>query len=182
MNTSNIKNIEAIVAVDEHFGLAKDGAIPWKNKEDMKFFKDKTLDNIVVMGSKTLLSLPNRAPLANRFNIVLTNNKETFVPGYLNYGNIVFYTHSEFIDYINNIQTNKIFFVIGGKQIYDLLLPLCNKIWLSIIPGNYNCDLKLTNLSDNSFDKFLEYYHIVETKIIPKTFTLYCLELQKQNK
>jgi len=176
MNSYNIKNIEAIVAVDEHFGLAKDGAIPWKNKEDMKFFKDKTIDNIVVMGSNTLMSLPNRAPLANRFNIVLTNNKDKFVHGYLAYGNIVFYNYTELLDYIHNVQTNKTIYVIGGKQIYDLLLPLCNKIWLSIIPGNYHCDIKLTNISDNSLDILLEDYDIVETDFIPKTFVLHCLQ------
>jgi dihydrofolate reductase len=168
--------MEAIVAVDEHFGLAKDGAIPWKNKEDMKFFKDKTIDNIVVMGSNTLLSLPNRAPLANRFNIVLTNNKDKFVHGYLAYGNIVFYNYTELLDYIHNVQTNKTIYVIGGKQIYDLLLPLCNKIWLSIIPGNYHCDIKLTNISDNSLDILLEDYDIVENDFIPKTFVLHCLQ------
>lgn len=180
LNIYNVKNIEAIVALDEHFGLAKDGTIPWKNKEDMKFFKDKTVDNIVVMGSTTLLSLPNRAPLANRFNIVLTNNKDKFVPGYFIYGNIVFYNYFEFLEYIYNIQTNKTIYIIGGKQIYDLLLPLCQKIWLSIIPGNYNCDVKLTSMSDNSFDTLLDDYEVVETNVVkPETFVLYCLQKQK---
>lgn len=172
-------NIEAIVALDEHFGLAKDGAIPWKNKEDMKFFKDKTINNIVVMGINTLLSLPNRMPLADRFNIVLTNNKDKFVPGYFIYGNIVFYNYPQFIDYINHIQTNKTIYIIGGKQIYDLLFPLCNKIWLSIIPGNYHCDVKLTSISDNSFDILLDNYDVVEPNDVkPKTFILYCLQKQ----
>lgn len=176
-------NIEAIVAVDEHFGLAKDGAIPWKNKEDMKFFKNKTLDNIVVMGSTTLLSLPNRAPLLNRFNIVLTNNKDKFVTGYLAYGNIVFYNYFEFLEYMYNIQTNKTIYIIGGKQIYDLLFPLCNKIWLSVIPGNYDCDIKLTSISNNALNNLLDNYDIVETDTKqPETFTLYCLQKQQSIK
>ena len=55
--------IEAIVAVDNKYGLAKNGNIPWKSKTDMTFFKNKTINNVVVMGTKTFLSLPKGAPL-----------------------------------------------------------------------------------------------------------------------
>ena len=52
--------------------LAKNDTIPWKSKTDLNFFKSKTLNNTVIMGSKTLLSLPNAMPLKNRTNIVIT--------------------------------------------------------------------------------------------------------------
>ena len=156
-------NIEAIVAMDECHGLAKDGSIPWKNREDMKFFKQKTIANIVVMGSKTLLTLPNQMPLGNRCNIILTNNKENFVEKYSSYNNIIFLNYGEFMDYINNVETDKTIYIIGGKQIYDLLLPICSKIWVSIISGNYDCDVKLNidfekyNVSQHSADTFRLY-------------------------
>ena len=67
-----LTTFEAIVAMDENNGIAKQGKIPWKSKTDMKFFKDKTINNIVVMGFNTLLSLPNEAPLRDRLNIVVT--------------------------------------------------------------------------------------------------------------
>ena len=159
--------IEAIVAVDEEFGLAKNNQIPWKNKEDMKMFKQKTIGNIVIMGSKTLLSLPNQAPLGNRYNIILTNHKQDFSQKYSSYNNIVFYNYNELIDYINNVETNKTIYVIGGKQIYDLLFPICNKIWLSIICGNYECDLKLKINFEN--------YDILPINTNNDTFTLDCL-------
>lgn len=160
-------NIEGIVAIDEHYGMAKDGAIPWKNREDMKFFKQKTIGNIVVMGSQTLLSLPNQAPLGNRCNIVLTNNKLKFIEKYSCYDNIFFFNYDEFINYINNVETDKTIYIIGGKQIYDLLLPLCSKIWVSIMYGNYNCDMKL----DLNFDKYNITQHNADT------FMLYSLRL-----
>lgn len=163
-----MSQIEAIVALDEDYGLAKNGNIPWKNKEDMKFFKQKTIGNIVIMGSKTLLSLPNQSPLGNRFNIILTNNKQDFLEKYSSYSNICFYNYEELMDYINNVETDKTIYVIGGKQIYDLLLPLCNKIWVSIIPGNYNCDIKL-NIN------FEDYY--VNVFQNSNTFKLYCLDV-----
>jgi dihydrofolate reductase len=159
-------NIEAIVAVDETFGLAKDGQIPWKNKEDMKMFKQKTIGNIVIMGSKTLLSLPNQHPLGNRYNIILTNNKDIFLQKYLSYNNICFYNYDELMDYINNVETDKTIYVIGGKQIYDLLFPICDKIWLSIIPGDHECNLKLKINFEN--------YNVILHQDT-NTFNLYCL-------
>lgn len=159
--------IEAIVAVDEEHGLAKNGQIPWKNREDMKFFKQKTIANIVIMGSKTLLTLPNQAPLGNRYNIILTNNKQDFLEKYSSYSNICFYTYDELIDYINNVETDKTIYVIGGKQIYNLLFPMCNRIWLSIIPGNYDCDLKMQINYDNYYVNVCQHSN---------TFKLYCLD------
>jgi dihydrofolate reductase len=158
--------IEAIVAVDEEYGVAKDGKIPWKNKEDMNFFKQKTIGNIVIMGSKTLLSLPNQSPLGNRYNIILTNNKQDFLEKYSSYSNICFYNYNELMYYISNVETDKTIYVIGGKQIYDLLFPICNKIWLSVITGNYDCDLKL----QIDFNK----YNIITCNNV-HTFTLHCL-------
>lgn len=160
-------NVEAIIALDENYGMAKNGTIPWKNREDMKFFKKKTIENIVVMGSKTLLSLPNQTPLGNRYNIILTNNKEYFSEKYSDYDNIIFYNYDELMNYINNVETDKTIYIIGGKQVYDLLIPICSKIWMSIIEGNYDCDLRL-KLN-------LENYNIVQQPA--ETFMLYCLYL-----
>jgi dihydrofolate reductase len=166
--------MEAIIAIDEEYGLAKDGKIPWKNKEDMKFFKDKTINNIVVMGSKTLETLPNQLPLKNRYNIVLTNNKNNLSEKYSSYDNIIFYNYEELINYIDSIDTDtdKTIYVIGGKQIYDLLIPMCSKIWLSVIPNDYNCDLKMY-INFDDYDKKL-----VEGK---ETFNLYCLSKKGDN-
>lgn len=158
-------NIEGIVAMDECNGIAKNGLIPWKNREDMKFFKQKTISNIVIMGSKTLLSLPNQAPLGNRCNIILTNNKYNFIEKYSTYDNIFFFNYDELIDYINNVETDKTIYIIGGKQIYDLLLPRCNKIWVSVMNGNYDCDIKL----ELNFEK----YNITQHEAT--SFKLYCL-------
>jgi dihydrofolate reductase len=158
----NIVKVEAILAVDSKYGLAKDGVIPWKSATDMKFFRSKTIGNIVVMGSKTLMSLPKMAPLGNRFNIILTNNKVEFKEKYSNYDNIVFYNYEELLDYMNTVETDKTIYVIGGKQIYELLFPFCNKMWVTTINKNYDCDLFLSpdlqeKINNNEFEKKLHY-------------------------
>jgi dihydrofolate reductase len=151
--------ITAIVAVDSKNGIAKDGKIPWKSKTDMKFFKQQTTENIIIMGSTTLLSLPNAMPLPNRINIVLTRTPEKYTcyPKYSQLDNIFFWeeeTVLEFLD-IKKMENkflikaeqgqtkNKKIFVIGGKQIYNLLLRFCDSVLVTKIKADYNCDLQL---------------------------------------
>ena len=135
-----LTNVEAILAVDAVNGLAKNEQIPWKSKTDLTFFKNKTLGNFVVMGSKTLLSLPKSMPLKNRTNIVITNNKEKYSNIYKNITNLLFLDLEETLIFIK-MNTNSKFYIIGGNQIYNLLLPYCSTIWLTKMKQNYECDL-----------------------------------------
>ena len=145
--------IEAIVAVDLKNGIAKDGKIPWKSKTDMKFFREQTTGSIIIMGSTTLLSLPNAMPLPNRLNIVVTRtpSKFTCYPKYSQLDNLLFWDDDTLFKFLNNqdlnknlINSYKKIFVIGGQQIYNLLLPFCSSIWVTTIKSDYDCDLLLT--------------------------------------
>lgn len=144
-------NIESIVAVDQNYGLAKDGKIPWKSKTDMSFFKQKTINNIVVMGSKTFTSLPKSAPLKDRLNIVLTNKclnvNESEKDNLLYFNELELlaflqkpekYINADQYKYLNKDYT---IFIIGGKQIYDAFCSLCSTIWITKIKADYKCDL-----------------------------------------
>ena len=72
--------MEAIYAIDLKNGLSKDGFIPWISKKDLKFFSNKTKNNIIIMGINTYLSIPERIrPLKNRLNIVLTSKPDKFL-------------------------------------------------------------------------------------------------------
>ena len=153
LNPSFGLEIEAIVAVDLKNGIAKDGKIPWKSKTDMKFFREQTTGSIIIMGSTTLLSLPNAMPLPNRLNIVITRtpSKITCYPKYSQLDNLLFWDEETLIKFLNNQDLNKNIikgykkiFVIGGQQIYNLLLPFCSSIWVTTIKSDYNCDLHLT--------------------------------------
>ena len=146
-------NIEAIVAVDQNYGLAKNGQIPWKSKTDMNFFKQKTINNVVVMGSKTLLSLPKGAPLKDRLNIVLTNKYLNEKNSEQTNDNLLYFNELELLAFLKNpkiyihedqhkyLHKNYTIFIIGGKQIYDLLCNLCSTIWITKIKADYTCDL-----------------------------------------
>lgn len=132
-------NIQAIVAVDENYGISKNGQIPWKSNTDLSFFKNKTINNIVIMGSKTLLSLPKSMPLKNRHNIILTNDKNKFLNIYKQ-TNITFMNLTEVKIYLKYYSGKETLFIIGGEQIYNELLNMCSVIWLTKIKNSYDCD------------------------------------------
>ena len=148
-------SFEAIVATDQGFGLAKNGQIPWKSNTDMKFFKETTTNNIVVMGSKTLLSLRNELPLPNRLNIVLTRDPSKFINNdkYKVLNNILFLNETEFDIFLKDpnflikaehnkyLKNDPTIFIIGGEQIYSKYCHLCSTIWFTKIKANYECNL-----------------------------------------
>jgi len=143
--------MEAIYATDINNGLSKDGIIPWKSKKDMSFFMNKTKNNVVIMGRNTYFSLPdNVRPLKNRLNIVLTSKPEE----YTSHKEAIFTTnnniHNSIIKYRENYQqmfpylSNDFkIFIIGGRNIYEQFIPLCERVWVTRIKKDYSCDLFL---------------------------------------
>ena len=62
-----------LVAYDENRVIGNEGRLPWDLPKDLKLFKERTLDNIVIMGRKTWESLPVK-PLPKRLNIVVSKS------------------------------------------------------------------------------------------------------------
>lgn len=62
--------IIGIVAIAKNFAIGKDGKLPWHYSSDLKFFKETTSGNAVVMGRKTYESIGK--PLPKRLNVVLS--------------------------------------------------------------------------------------------------------------
>ena len=136
-----MKSFSIIVALNEQNGIGLNNKIPWKCPEDLRFFKQITENNIVIMGRKTWESLPYR-PLKNRINIVLSRNKIENLPENTYY----FDSLEKALSYENE---NKKIFVIGGSEIYRQASQLkCNKIYLTRIFNNCDCD-KYFNLDSN---------------------------------
>lgn len=143
--------MEAILALDSTNGISKDGYIPWKSKKDMTFFYNTTKNNIVIMGKNTYLYLPdNCRPLKNRLNIVLTSVPDIFAS---NESNNLLFTNNDLIHedifenkerYINmcpSLSSDFKIYIIGGKQIYEKYIPLCQTVLVTRLKQNYSCDL-----------------------------------------
>ena len=129
--------VSLIVAVDAESGIGKDNDLMWHLPEDMKFFKDKTSGQIVVMGRKNYESIPKRfRPLPNRDNVVLTKNKDFEAEGCK-----VFNSLNEcLIDYEN--EEERTVFIIGGGEIYRLALEegVVDEMFITHINKAYGAD------------------------------------------
>ncbi len=68
--------MKLIVAAAKNWAIGYQGDLLFDLPDDMAFFKETTINKVVVMGRKTLLSFPNGKPLKNRINIVLTTDKD----------------------------------------------------------------------------------------------------------
>ena len=117
--------MELIVAVSKNWGIGKNGDLLFSIPEDMKFFRTSTQGKTVVMGRKTLASLPGGRPLKNRRNIVLTRDADLQVEGAL-----VCHTPDEVRAAVADVPGDQVM-VMGGAQIYRLLLDDCDKAYLT---------------------------------------------------
>ena len=133
-----------IAAVGKNGELGKNNDLIWHIKEDMKFFKEKTINHHVLMGKNTFLSLPSM--LKDRTHIVLTTNKD------VTYENvIVLHSLNEALKYISSIDDDV--YVIGGAKIYEEFLPYVENIYLTEIDAESLADVYFPNFDKNNFNK-----------------------------
>lgn len=113
--------MQAIVAVDQGWGIGKDGGMLYEIPEDLKYFARQTRGQTVVMGRATLLSLPNAAPLGGRDNIVLTRD-----PAFAASGVRVAHSLEELAGLLQGKAQEEVW-VIGGQDVYAQLIDYCSR-------------------------------------------------------
>ena len=129
-----------IVAVDKNWAIGKDGDLLISIPEDMKFFRDTTMNKVVVMGRKTLESFPGSKPLKDRTNIVLTTDCSYAVEGA-----IIVHSLDELKAELTKYENDDIF-VIGGGSIYKILLNECKTAYVTYINEYFDADTYFPNL------------------------------------
>ena len=122
----NNKPIASIVVIlDEKNAIGKDNSLLCHLPNDLKHFKEITLNHCVIMGRKTLQSMPNGVALPKRTNIVLTKNKEA------QFENCVILNSIK--DVWEYCKDEKEIFFIGGGQIFDAILKEIDKLYITRI-------------------------------------------------
>ncbi|MDB6138088.1 MAG: dihydrofolate reductase [Verrucomicrobiaceae bacterium] len=119
----------AIVGMASNRVIGKDGTLPWRLPEDLKFFKKTTLGHPILMGRKTFDSIGK--PLPGRRNMVLSHAMEP------REGVEVIHEPGE-LD--NLCQADEEVFLIGGAQLFETLLPNCAGLYLTWIEHPYEGD------------------------------------------
>lgn len=132
--------MNAIAAVDANWAIGNKNRLLTSIPADMKFFREKTMGHVVVMGRKTLESFPNGLPLKNRVNIVLTENRSYKVKDA-----IIVHTKEELLEELKKYDSNELY-VIGGGSIYEMLIPYCDTAYITKIDHAYAADTYFPNL------------------------------------
>ncbi|WAI18143.1 MAG: type 3 dihydrofolate reductase [Buchnera aphidicola (Acyrthosiphon caraganae)] len=118
-------NVSLIAAMSKNLVIGYNNKIPWYLPEDLKWFKQKTINKSVIMGRLTWESI--KRPLPMRKNIVISSN-EIKKKGII------------WADSISNAlisaKYNKEIMVIGGSKIYKKMLFYANKLYLTHIDIN----------------------------------------------
>jgi len=131
--------IKAIVAMAEGHVIGNVGAIPWHLPEDFKFFKATTMGHAILMGRKTYESIGK--PLPSRENIVLSLTISD-TPGL---------TVIQSIDDLKEPTDGRDLFVIGGEEIYRLLLPRIQELYVTKVPRTIEGDTHFPDF-ESQFD------------------------------
>lgn len=129
-----------IVAVDKNWAIGCQNKLLVSVPADMKFFRETTTGKVIVMGRKTLESFPQKQPLKNRTNIVLTTDKNYKVDGA-----VVLHTVKAVLEELKKYNQEDIY-VIGGESIYRQFLPYCTMAHLTKIDHAYEADTYFPNL------------------------------------
>ncbi len=135
--------LSIIVAVGENNVIGKDNQLIWHLPRDMKHFKETTTGHYIIMGRKTFES--NGRPLPNRTNVIITRDKD-----YNAEGCIVVHSLEEAI---NLAKDDPEPFIIGGGVIYEIAMPLVDRIYLTQIHHKFNGD---TFFPEINLDEWME--------------------------
>ena len=165
--------MRAILHVDKEWGIGKSNGLMFSIPADMKFFRETTTGNVVVMGSNTLKSFPGGKPLKNRTNIVLYPDGEDRDDCK------IVRSLDELFSEIKKYDGGKVF-VIGGAMMYKTLLPYCEEVLVTKVDAVGGADAYFENLDENPDFTLVHKSENIETNGYIINFCTYKNENVKQ--
>lgn len=135
-----------VVAVDNHMGIGYGGGLLVSIPLDHQRFRKRTIGKTVIMGRKTLESLPQGQPLGQRTNVILTSD-----PAYRCKNGIVVHSIEEALDAVKEYDSEDVY-VIGGESIYRQFLPYADTIYMTKIDYTYHADAFFPQLDEAEWE------------------------------
>ena len=132
--------MDLIVAVNTDWGIGKDGTQSVVIPEDRKHFRGLTEGGTVIVGHRTLLDFPGGKPLPGRRNIIFSRRGDLIIDGAT-----VVHTLDELNSALTGTDPDRVF-VIGGDNIFKLLLPYCARAFVTKISAAPESDVFFSNL------------------------------------
>ena len=159
-----MKNITIIAAIGKNRELGKDNNLLWHLPEDLKFFKEQTMGKPIIMGKRTLDSLPRLLP--GRLHLVLTHQQIEETDQVK-----VFKDIESLVEFIKKLDQEVM--VIGGAQVYKQMLDLSDKMILTEIDDQTEADVYFPEFNKEEWiqevlcsheEKGIKYKHMVYVK------------------
>lgn len=132
-----------IVAADRKWGIGRDGGLLADLPGDMKFFRETTSGKVVVMGRKTLETLPGAKGLPNRINYVVTRN-----PKFKAENCSVVHSEDELWEALSMHKDEDVF-IIGGAEIYNRFYKSCDRLYVTKIDADLDADTFIENFDED---------------------------------
>lgn len=148
-----------IVAHGADYAIGKNNQLLWNYPEDLKYFKDQTMNKIMIMGRKTFESILEIAkkPLPGRYHIVISSNDAPSLYERVFYVKSVEEALTKAQELIIKENWSSDVMIVGGASIYQQTLILADKLLVTRIPHSYE-DADTHYPSDYS-----QYFHCVKT-------------------
>jgi len=132
--------MQAIVNVTENWAIGRGNRLLYPLKADLRRFKELTMGHAVVMGRRTLETLPGKKGLPGRRNLVLTANPNFTAPDVE-----VVHTPLQAV-----FATGAEDFCIGGESVYRALLPVCDRVFVTkVLAPAEDADAFFPNLDED---------------------------------
>lgn len=125
--------LSAIWAQDKNGLIGKENHLPWYLPNDLKFFKQTTLHQTLVMGRKTFEGMGGR-PLPDRQTIVLTRDMTYTAPDQV----IVLHSKAAVLEYVKTCDHEV--FIAGGSAVYEEFIPECDRLYRTLIDAEFSGD------------------------------------------
>ena len=156
--------MQAIVAVSQSWGIGKDGRLLFRLSADLRRFKALTTGRTVVMGRKTLQSLPGGKGLPNRRNLVLSRRMD-YAP-----------ENAEVVTSVEALlrTAGEDAFVIGGQQVYEQLLPHCERVHVTKVLADAPADAFFPNLDEDHAWRIASVSDVLTESGISFQYVEYC--------
>lgn len=164
--------VSLIVAMDAERGIGKNNDLMWHLPADMKFFKETSVGNIVVMGRKNYESIPEKfRPLPNRENVVLSRNEDFTADNCL-----VFHSLKDCLKHFEN-ETDRTVYIIGGGQIYKEAMEnsMVDEMYITEVNATFGADTFFPEFAADKWKKETLLTHEIDEKN-PHAFVVYRYE------
>lgn len=129
-----IREMNIIAAVDNNWAIGFQNSLLVRIPRDQQMFREMTEGKVIVIGRKTLETFPQKQPLKNRVNIILSRD-----PKYAVRDATVVHSTQELMEELKKYDTSDVY-VAGGASVYEQLLPYCNTAHITKVEYTYQAD------------------------------------------